>query len=88
MDPHIEFVYQFHSNGSIKHLKLPLKLPYVRDAREQALRLIKLHRMPPHLEDDLHVKLEQFAKQASSDFLDRRAEESLPSDSVFDEVCY
>ena len=87
LDPHMqEFIYQFHSNGSVKRLKLPLSLPYVRDVREQALRLIKLHRMPSHLEDELHTKLRLFANEASNDFLDRQAEESLPHDSVFDKV--
>lgn len=86
-DPHIrDFVYQFHSNGCIKRLKIPLNLPYIRDAREQALRLIKLHRMPSHLEDELHLKLQQFSKESSEDYLDHQAEESLPSDSVFDKV--
>ena len=81
-----EFVYQFPSNGSIKRLTLPLNLPYTRDAREQALRLIKLHRMPFHLEDELCGKLQQFAKEASDEYLDCSAEESLPNDSVFNKV--
>lgn len=86
-DPHARnFVYQFPSNGSIKRLTVPLNLPYTRDAREQALRLIKLHRMPFHLEDELCGKLQQFAKEASDECLDLHAEESLPSDSVFDKV--
>ena len=87
-DPHTrDFVYQFPSNGSIKRLTVPLNLPYTRDAREQALRLIKLHRMPFHLEDELSENLQQFAKEASNEYLDGRAEESLPNDSVFDKVC-
>lgn len=81
-----DFIYQFHSNGSIKRLKVPLNLPYIRDAREQALRLIKLRHMPYHLEDDLYMKLQQFAKESSDNFLNQRAEESLPNDSVFDKV--
>ena len=86
-DPHIrDFVFQFHSNGSIKRLKIPLNLPYTRDVREQALRLIKLHRMPYHLEDELYLKLQQFARESSDDFLNHQAEESLPNDSVFEKV--
>ena len=87
-DPHTRhFVYQFPSNGSIKRLTVPLDVPYTRDAREQALRLIKLHRMPFHLEDELSENLQQFATEASNECLDGRAEESLPNDSVFDKVC-
>ena len=87
-DPYTrDFVYQFASNGSIKRLTVPLNLPYTRNAREQALRLIKLHRMPFHHEDDLCGKLQQFAKEASDECLDCCAEESLPNDSVFDKVC-
>ena len=87
-DPHTRhFVYQFPSNGSIKRLTVPLNLPYTRDAREQALRLIKLHRMPFHLEDELSENLQQFATEASNERLDGLAEESLPNDSVFDKVC-
>ena len=81
-----DFIYQFRSNGSIKRLKVPLNLPYIRDAREQALRLIKLRHMPYHLEDDLYMKLQQFAKESSDDFLNQQAEGSLPNDSVFDKV--
>lgn len=87
-DPHSqEFVYSFPSNGSTKRLRVPLKLPYARDTREQAMRLIKLHRMPFHLEDELCLKLQLFAKEASNECLDRLAEENLPSDSVLDAVC-
>ena len=82
-----DFVYRFHSNGSANRLRVPLQLPYTRDVREQALRLIKLHRMPAHLEDELFTTLQQFAKEASDEFLDHQAEECLPSDSVFDKVC-
>ncbi len=87
-DPYTrDFVYQFPSNGSIKRLTVPLNLPYTRNAREQALRLIKLHRMPFHLEDELSEKLQRFAKEVSDQCLDCRAEESLPNDSVFNKVC-
>ena len=81
-----DFIYRFQSNGSVHRLRVPLQLPYARDVREQTLRLIKLHRMPSHLEEELFMKLKQFAKDASGEFLDHQAEECLPSDSVFDKV--
>ena len=81
-----DFVYDFRSNGSIRRLKLPLKLPYVGNARELALRVIMAHKLPQHLEDDLHDQLLNFARGASQEMMDKKAEERMVGGSVFEKV--
>lgn len=81
-----EFCYQFLSNGSTYLLNLPLKLPYVEELRELAVRLVGAHKIPCHLEDDLCEKLQEFVRSATVEMLDQQAENNFYGGSVFEKV--
>ena len=81
-----DFVYQFPSRGKVYRLTVPLKLPYQDNSRELAVRLIRIHKIPFHLEDDLFEKLEAFSEAATLQMLDQQAENNLYGGSVFETV--
>ena len=83
-----EFVYQFVSKGSTYRLTVPLKLPYQGDSSEHAVRLVKAHKIPFHLEDEVREKLDSYAKSATLKMLDQAAEEKIYGGSVFEKVRY
>ncbi len=80
------FSFQFHSQGNICRLDVPLKLPYQGDAREHATRLVRGHKIPFHLENDLYQALDAFTKDSTMKMLDQEVEESLYGGSVFEKV--
>ena len=84
----VDFVYNFQSNGCTYRLQLPLEVPYRGVPRELAVRLVKAHRIPCHLEDDLCERLVEFISTSSLDVLDQLAERSLYGGSVFEKVFF
>ena len=62
----VEFVYQFPWKGKLRELKLPLQLPYEGDIEELSSRLVKVHGIPYHLEDDLTRDLARFVSRETS----------------------
>lgn len=81
-----DFAYQFRSGGNTYCLNVPLELPFEGHTRELAVRLVRAHRIPCHLEDDLCEKLGAFASSASLEMLDQLAERNLYGGSVFEKV--
>lgn len=82
----VDFVYNFQSKGSTYRLQVPLEVPYRGIPRELAPRLVKAHRIPCHLEDDMCERLVEFTSAASLDVLDQLAESNLYGGSVFEKV--
>ena len=84
-----KFSYQFSSNGTRYHLRVPVRGPLngVR-ARELASRLVRAHNLPCYLEDELCSQLEEFARDAVLRQCDKEGDElvKLAGDSVAVEV--
>lgn len=81
-----EFAYKFLSNGKKYELKVPIGLPFGGSCKELAVRLIKAHKIPFHLEDELHEKLDRFTKAATLGMLDEQSENRMYGGSVFEKV--
>jgi len=81
-----EFTFVFVSNGKKYELKLPIDIPYEKSCRELTVRLIKAHKIPFHLEDELHEKLRVFTRTAALEILDEKSESLMYGGSVFEKV--
>lgn len=81
-----EFAYKFVSNGKKYELKVPLEVLRRGSCKELAVRLIKVHKIPFHLEDGLHEKLEYFANVSTLEMLDQQTENQMYGGSVFEKV--
>ena len=80
------FTFIFVSNGKKYELKLPVDIPYEKSCQELTVRLIKTHKIPFHLEDELHDKLLVFTRTASLEILDEKTESLMYGGSVFEKV--
>lgn len=83
-----KFSYNFVSNGKKYQLRVPITLPYEKCCRELCVRLIKTHKIPFHLEDELHDELCAFVKSTTIEMLDETTESHLYGGSVFEKVKY
>ena len=59
------FHYQFRSGGTSYDLSVPLRFPYRGEVRELALRLIRGHKLPCYLEEELTQQLKGFIREQS-----------------------
>ena len=84
-----KFSYQFSSNGTRYHLRVPVRGPLnaVR-ARELASRLVRAHNLPCYLEDELCSQLEEVTRDAALRQCDEEGDKlvKLAGDSVAVEV--
>ena len=81
-----EFAYKFVSNGRKYVLKVPLEVLRKGSSKELSVRLIKAHKIPFHLEDELHEKLKSFTNVATLEMLDQQTENLMYGGSVFEKV--
>lgn len=59
------FIFRYPSNGTVYELRVPVKLPYTRDMRELAVRLIQGHNLPCYLEDQLTNQLRSHVQETT-----------------------
>ena len=83
-----EFSFKYLSKGKKYELKLPLEVIPEGNCRELAVRLVKAHNIPFHLEDELKEKLESFMESATLEMLDQQTENLMYGGSVFEKVYY
>ena len=71
------FVFRYPSNGRVYELKVPIKIPYSRDVRELAVRLIRGHDLPCYLEDQLIDQLRCHVQETTQSTSDSNATETM-----------
>ena len=71
------FVFRYPSNGMVYELKVPVKIPYTRDVRELAVRLIRGHDLPCYLEDQLIDQLRCHVQETTQLASDSNATETM-----------
>ena len=82
------FVFRYPSNGMVYELKVPVKLPYTRDVRELAVRLIQGHDLPCYLEDQLIDQLRCHVQETAQLACDSNAMETMQSVLEEDKVVH
>lgn len=83
------FTYQFSSNGTRYHLRVPVAGQLGEErARELASRLVRAHNLPCYLEDELCSQLEVFARDSTLRQWDLEGDKALElaGDSVMKEA--
>ena len=71
------FVFRYPSNSKVYELKVPVKIPYSRDVRELAVRLIRGHDLPCYLEDQLVDRLRCHVQETTQLASDSNATDTM-----------
>ena len=73
-----ELLFEFCSNGARYRLRVPVGAPLdAARARELAVRVVRAHKLPCYLEDELREQLEEFSKAAALRNWDSEADRAL-----------